>query len=78
VANQYTYRRDSNGRTHGPYDGLTKRQAYQLVGQSLCDNGLASKADAQRFAATIPSDGTPTIYGPYTFVITAQDNSSKS
>lgn len=66
----YRYLSTGNNHTHGPYGGLTKRQALQIVGQSLYDTGLATKSEAQRFAATVPTDGTPAVYGPYTFIIT--------
>lgn len=66
----YTYLRTGNGHVHGPYNGMTKRQALQLVGETLCDNGYAVKADAQRFAATVKLDGTPATFGPYTFTLT--------
>lgn len=68
----YTYRREGNGHVHGPYAGKTKRQALQIVGQSIYDNGYATKADAQRFAVTVPLDGTPAVFGPYTFTVTKE------
>lgn len=60
--------REGNGRTLA-YDFETKRRALQWVGQTLYDNNLATKADAQRFAATVTLDGTPASYGPYTFTL---------
>ena len=65
----YTYLRTNNGYTHDPYGGLSKRQALQLVGMTLHDNGTP-KADAQRFAATVELDGTPATFGPYTYTLT--------
>lgn len=64
----YTLTREGNGRVLC-YRGLTRRQALQSVGHSLVDNGHASKADAQRFAATI-QDGISAKFGPYVFTVT--------
>ncbi len=66
----YQYHRTGNGRTLH-HSGMSRRQALQLVGYSLTDNGLAAKAEAQRFAATIKDD-IPATYGPYTFTVRAR------
>jgi hypothetical protein len=75
VTATYIYRRESNGHIHGPYSGLTKRRALQTVSQSLFDNSYATKPEAQRFAATVPLDGAPAVFGPYTFTITKEGRS---
>jgi hypothetical protein len=65
----YQLSREGNGRTL-VHSHPTARSAFQSIGHSICDNGYGTKADAQRFAATVKTDGTPAIFGPYTFILT--------
>ena len=46
----------------------TKRQAFASVGYSIVDNGYGTKAEAQKFAATIVL-GEPAEYPPFVFVV---------
>jgi hypothetical protein len=64
----YQLRREGNGRVI-EHENLTRQRAYQAIGQSIYDNGYASKEEAQKFAATVRDDGTPAIYGPYIFIL---------
>jgi hypothetical protein len=48
----------------------TAHKAYQAIGQAIYDNGYGTKIQAQKFAATVPIDGTPIKFGPYTFTLT--------
>lgn len=47
----------------------TKRQAFTSIGYSIVDNGYGTKAEAQRFAATIKLD-VPAEFPPFVFTIT--------
>lgn len=68
MAATYTYRREGEGREL-VYPGLRRREAYSLIGEHIYYNGLASKRDAQTFAATVAL-ATPATFGPYTFTVT--------
>jgi hypothetical protein len=47
----------------------TARQAFQAIGQAVYDNGLGTKKESQRFAATVTTDGKPAEFGPYIFTL---------
>lgn len=47
----------------------TKRAALTIMGYGIVDNGYGTKAEAQRFAATVIL-GTPATFGPLTFTLT--------
>lgn len=67
AAKTYTWHREGNGRVLD-HANLTLHQTLVMVGQSIYDNGYASKADAQRFSATLKV-GEPAEFGPYTFTV---------
>lgn len=69
AANNFTYHREGGelGKVLH-HEGLTRRQALQLVGEHIFYNGLASKADAQRFTAKMVI-GEAAEFGPYTFTV---------
>lgn len=46
----------------------TKRAAFTQMGYSIVDNGHGTRAEAQRFAATVVL-GQPATFGPYTFTV---------
>ena len=46
----------------------TKRAAFTGIGYGIVDNGHGTKAEAQKFAATIKL-GVPATFGPYTFTL---------
>lgn len=66
----YTYHREGGAKVLH-YEGLRKREAFQLVSEHIYYNGLATKSDAQRFSASM-KDGEPATLGPYTFTVTAE------
>lgn len=55
------------------YPDLTRRQALQIMGETLVDNRYMTKAEAQRFAAKIV-DGEPVevdgAKGKFVFTVT--------
>lgn len=66
----YHYLR-TGSREHSVH-GLTERQARQMIGYAIHDNGYGSKTEVQRFAASVTTDGTPATFGPYTFTLTEE------
>lgn len=69
VKTTYLLTRTGNGRALD-HPHATLARALQSVGQSLYDNGYATKEEAQRFAATVKPDGIPTTFYPYIFTLT--------
>lgn len=68
----YRLERDGNGRNL-VHEGLTKQLAYQLIGQSIYDNGYADKREAQMFASTVRI-GSRVQFGPYVFTLTEESS----
>ena len=50
---------------------MSWRQATDLAGMNVYDNGLASRAEAQRWEAQI-REGEPISFGPYTWTISRE------
>jgi len=65
--NRFTVLRDGNGRNLVQSFG-TLRAALTQIGHSIVDNGFGTKAQAQRFAATVRT-GSPAFFGPYVFTL---------
>jgi len=61
------HRKSTTGLEH-VWEFDTKRAAFTQMGYSIVDNGYGTKAEAQRFAATVVL-GTPATFGPFTFTV---------